>query len=51
MSKKPKIEELKISEHTKNEMVKFFMKTSVPRIIKKMQEKQEGQGKKNDDEK
>lgn len=33
--------EIKISEETKEEIAKFFMKTSVPRILKKLEEEKQ----------
>ncbi|WP_272950313.1 hypothetical protein [Bacillus mycoides] len=36
----------KISEETKREMFRFFMKTSIPRIIAEMKENKESQHRK-----
>ena len=37
---------LEISEKTKREMVEFFMKTSVPRILRKIEEEKKKEAKK-----
>lgn len=38
---------LKISDHTKKEMAKFFMRTSIPRILADMAKKEGDQGGRN----
>lgn len=38
---KPKIQPVKISARTKKEMAKFFLRTSVPRILEEERKKEE----------